>query len=65
MADAREFHDTETASRSGASVPCQPLTVPSSRGMPGRDCGLPLTTQSTMGTSGNVFQRVPTREGPP
>ena len=53
------------ASRSGAShVPCQPLTLPSSRGMPCRDFGLPLTTQNTLGTSGNVFQRVPTREGP-
>ena len=31
--------------------------------MPCRDSGLPLDTRNTTGTSGNVFQRLPAREG--
>ena len=38
------------------------MTIPSPRGILGRDSGLPLNTQSSMGTSGNVFE-IP-REGP-
>ena len=65
LSDAREFHDLETASSSGAlHVPIQPLTIPSPRGMPSRDSGLPHDTQNIMGTSGNVFESLPAREGP-
>ena len=43
MSDAREFHDPKIASSSGTRhFPSQPLTIPSSRGMPIRHSGLPL-----------------------
>ena len=59
LSDAREFHDPETASRSGAShVLRQTLAIPSPRGTPGRDSGLPPTARNTMGTSGNVFWKL-------
>ena len=65
LADATEFYDTKTASRSGAShVPSQPLIFPSPRGMLSRDSGLPHDARNTMGTSGNVFDSPPAREGP-
>ena len=64
LSDARDFHDPETASISGAShVPSQPLTIPSPRGMPSRDSGLPLDTRSTSGTSRKVVESLP-RDGP-
>ena len=57
MSDAREFNDPDTASSSGASqVPSQHLTIPSSRGMPRRDSGLPPFTRNTLGTPGKVFE---------
>ena len=63
LSEAREFHDPETASSSGApNVPNQPLTVPSPRGMISRDSGS-LDTRDFTGTSGNVFES-PAREGP-
>ena len=66
LSDAREFHNPETASSSGAThAPDQTSTIPSSRGMPGRDSGLPHDTLNVMGTSGNVFESLPAREGPP
>ena len=66
LSEATEFHGPQTASSSGAChVPSQPLTIPSPRGMPSRDPGLPLDTRSIVGTSGNVFESNPTREGPP
>ena len=62
--DARDFYALETASSSGAShVPSQPLNIPSPSGMLSRDAGLPLDSRNTMGTSGNVFESLPAREG--
>ena len=37
-------------------VPSQPLSVPSPRGMLSRGSGLPLDTQDSTSTSGNVFE---------
>ena len=66
LSDAREFHDPETASSSGAPhAPNRPLTLPSSRGMPIRESGLPHNTRDIMGTSGNVFESLLAPEGPP
>ena len=65
MADAREFYDPETASSSGAThVLSQPSTAPSPRGTLCRDSGLPFDTRNSMGTSGNVFESLPARNGP-
>ena len=65
LSDARDFHDLETASSSGAPhVPNQPLTLPSPRGIPIRDSGLPHDTRNIMGTSGNVFESLLAPEGP-
>ena len=59
----RNFYDPETESSSGAThVPSQPSTLPSPKTMPCRECGLPHDTRNGMGTSGNVFQRLPARE---
>ena len=64
LSEAREFYDPETASSSGAThVPDQPSTIPSPRTMPCRDSGLPHNTRNIVGTSGNVFERLPAREG--
>ena len=64
LSDAKEFYDSETASSSGAThVPSQPSTMPSPRTMPCRDSELPHDTRNIVGTSGNVFQRLPAREG--
>ena len=64
LSDAKEFHDLETASNSGAThVPSQPSTIPSPRNMPCRDSGMPHDTRNIVGTSGNVFGRLPAREG--
>ena len=66
LSDAREFYDPETASSSGAThVPSQPSTTPSPRTVPCRDSGLPHDTRNIIGTSGNVFERLPARERPP
>ena len=55
LAEAKEFHDPDTASSSGAShVPSQPVVFPSSREMLGRDSGLPTMTLDTTGNSGNI-----------
>ena len=66
LSEAREFfHDPESGSSSGAThVPIQPLTIPSPRGMPSSDSGLPHDTRNVMGTSGNVFESLLAREGP-
>ena len=59
------FYDPEKASNSGAShVLSQPSTVPIPRTMPCRDSGLPHETRNSMGTSGNVLESLPAREGP-
>ena len=64
LSDAKEFHDLETASSSGATdVPGQPFNTPSPRTMPCRDSGLPHDTQNIVGSSGNVLERLPAREG--
>ena len=64
LSDAIEFYDPETASSSGAThVPSQPSAIPSSRTMPCRDSGLPHDTRNVVGTLGNVFERLPVREG--
>ena len=56
LSGARDFHDPDTASSSGAShVPSQPLTIPSLRGTPSRDSGFPLDTRNTAGASRRVF----------
>ena len=66
LSDARDFYNPETASSSGATrVPSQPFTIPSPRTMPYRDSGVPHDTRNIMGTSGNVFERLPAREGLP
>ena len=55
LAEAKEFHDPDTAGSSGGShVPRQPVIVTSSREMHGRDSGLPTTSRDTTGNSGNV-----------
>ena len=65
LTDARDFHDPEPASNSGAShVSSKPLNIPSSRGMLSLDPGLPLDTRNSMGISGNVFESLLAREGP-
>ena len=65
LSDARESHAPDTVSSAGAShVPSQPLSVPSPRGKPSRDFRLPLDTRNTVGTLGNVFERLPAREAP-
>ena len=51
-------------SSSGASHEPSPLTVPSPRGVPSLDSGLPHDTRNVLGTSGNVSES-PAREGPP
>ena len=54
LSEERDFHDPETASSSGASnVPCQPLTIPSTRSMHCRDLdcrqihGIPMLLNET------------------
>ena len=76
LADAREFYDPETASSSGAMHMAEQerfelgrtlhhtLIIPSPGGMLSRDSGLPHDTRNTVGTSGNVFERLPAPEGP-
>ena len=65
LADAKEFHDLDTASSSGAShVPSQPWTLPSAREVLSRDSGLPPKSRNTIGASGNIFESLPPREGP-
>ena len=59
LSDAREFYDSETATHG----PSQPSTFPSPRTTRSRDSGLAHDTRSIMGTSGNVFERPPAREG--
>ena len=64
LSDAREFYDPEAARSSGAThVPGQPSTIPSPRTMPCRDSGLKHDTRNIIGTSRNVFERLPNREG--
>ena len=59
----REGIFRETASSSGAThVPGQPATVPSPRTVLCRDSGLPHNTRNNMGTSGNIFERLPAQE---
>ena len=66
LSDARELHDPETVSSSGAShVSSQTLTLSSRRGMPCRESRLPHNTLDTRGTSGNVFESPLARKGPP
>ena len=63
LSDAIEFHDSETGSSSGAThVSSQPLIIPSPRTMRSRDSGLPLDTRNSLGSSGNVFERLPARK---
>ena len=58
------FHDAEPASSSGAThVPNEHSRISSLRTMPRRDSGLPHDTRNIMGNSGNVFDRLPAREG--
>ena len=54
----------QRAALAASHVPSPPLIIPSPRGMPSRDSGLPLATRNTVGTSGNVIERLPAREGP-
>ena len=63
--DAKEFYGHETASSSGMShVPSQPLSIPSPRGLICRDSCLPHDTRNTTGSSGNVLENLPARDGP-
>ena len=64
LSDASEFYDPESASSSGAThVPSQPCTIPSPKTMPCRGSGLPHDTRNIVGSSGDVFERLPAREG--
>ena len=66
LSDARDFHDPESASSSGAShVTSHPGTIPSSRNMLGRDSGLPLNIRNIVGFSRNVFERQLAQQGYP
>ena len=57
--EEKEFHDQETASSSGMShVPNQTSRIPSPWGMLSRDSWLPHHTWNSMGTSGNVFEKI-------
>ena len=56
--DFSEFYDLEPASSSGLShVPSQLMSVPSPRGMLGRDSCLQPDTRNSFGISGNVFEK--------
>ena len=64
LSEARENHDPESGSSSGSThVLSQPSTNPSPKTTPCRDSGLPHDTRHFAGTSGNVFERLPAREG--
>ena len=64
LSDAREFHDPESGSSSGATdVPDQTSTIPSPRTLPRCDSGLPRNTQNCTGILGNVIERPPVQEG--
>ena len=57
LSDAREFHNLESGSSSGAvHVPNQTSAVLSPRTLPRRDSGLPRDTQNGKGLTGNVFE---------
>ena len=63
--DAKEFYDPGPASSSGMShVPSQPLSIPNPRGLICRDSCLPHDTRKTTGSSGNVLENLPARDGP-
>ena len=56
LSDAREFHDPETASSSGAThVPSQPSAISSPRTMLCRDSALPHCTRDTRGVLQETF----------
>ena len=56
LSDAREFHDPDSGSSSGAThVPDQTSTILSSRTLPRCDSGLPQNTQNCTGIIGNVI----------
>ena len=58
LSDAREFHDPESRSSSGAThVPDQTSTILSSRTLPRCDSGLPRNTLNGTGITGHVFER--------
>ena len=64
LSDAREISDPQKASSSGAThVPDQTSTMLSPRTLPRCDSGLARVTQNCMGTTGNVFERLPALEG--
>ena len=64
LTDARDIHDPERSTSSGAShVPTRPFTVPSRSEKPSRELAMPNDTRNAMGTSGNVFESLPAREG--
>ena len=66
LSDAREFYDPESGSGSGATnVSDQTSSILSSRTLPRFDSRLPQNTQHCTGISGNVFERLPAREGLP
>ena len=64
LSKATEFYGPERATSSGAThVPSQPSTILGPRTIPCRDSGLPRDTRNIVGTSENVFERLPAREG--
>ena len=66
LSDAREVHDLESGSSSGATrVPDQTSTILSSKTLPRCDCGLPRNSQNGTGIMGNVLERPPVHEGQP
>ena len=63
--DERDTCDLETARSSGIShVPSQPLSIPSCGGMISRGSCVPHDTRNSICTSGNVFESLPSRDGP-
>ena len=64
LAEEKEFQDPETASSSEVShLPGQPVVIPSSREVLGRDSGLPTMTPNTKGNSGYVSEGPAAQEG--
>ena len=63
--DAKEFYDPETARSSGfSSVPSQPVSILSPRGMLRRDSCLQLATRNSLGVTGHVFADLPAPSEP-
>ena len=61
--DSKKYEPESRRSSGATHVPDQTSTILSSRTLPRCDSGLPRNTQNCMGTTGNVFERLPAQEG--